>query len=242
MVISEEKTVGELAAEVPGAARIFEKYRIDYCCGGKHPVKTACQERGIALGVLSDELDRAAASKPEQADRDWNLEPLRDLIGHILLRHHGYLRTELPRIAELFAKVVNAHGKRQPVLLQVRQVFTALQEELDTHMMKEELILFPAIGKLESGLHSPFSSIYQPIARMEHEHDDAGAALLGMRRLTGDYKVPGDGCAAYRALFTAMVELESDLHRHIHLENNILFPRAARLERTSVPLPPGAAR
>lgn len=230
MVITEEKTIGELAAEVPGAARVFEKYGIDYCCGGKHPVKTACQERGIALEALEDELDQAAVSKPEPADRDWNTASLQDLIGHILLRHHAYLRSEMPRIAELFAKVVNAHGERQPVLFQVREIFTALHDELDTHMMKEELILFPAIGKLEGGLHPPVAAVDQPITRMEHEHENAGRALVEMRRLTRDYTLPGDACNAYRALFAALVALESDLHRHIHLENNILFPRAAKLE------------
>ena len=231
MVITEEKTVGELAAEVPGAARIFEKHGIDYCCGGKHPVKTACQERGIALETLEDELGQAAACTGEPADRDWNSASLQDLIGHILLRHHAYLRSQLPRIAELFAKVVNAHGERQPALFQVREIFTALDEELDTHMMKEELLLFPAIGKLDSGLHPPISSIDQPITRMEREHESAGAALVEMRRLTRDYAIPGFACASYRALFAALVELESDLHRHIHLENNILFPRAIEMER-----------
>ncbi|MBZ5590621.1 MAG: iron-sulfur cluster repair di-iron protein [Acidobacteriia bacterium] len=230
MVISEAKTVGELAAEVPSAARVFEKYGIDYCCGGKHPVKTVCQERGIALETLEDELDQAAASKPEPADRDWNTASLQSLIGHILLRHHAYLRSELPRIAELFAKVVNVHGDRQPVLFQVREIFTAMHDELDTHMMKEELILFPAIGKLESGMHPPASSIDRPIHRLEHEHENADRALVEMRELTRDYTIPNDAGSAYRALFAALVTLESDLHRHIHLENNILFPRAAKLE------------
>ena len=230
MVISEEKTIGELVAEVPGAARVFEKYRIDYCCGGNHPIRAACQERGITLETLEHELAQAAASKPEPADRDWNTAKLQDLIGHILLRHHAYLRSALPRIAELFAKVVNVHGERQPVLFQVREIFTALDEELDTHMMKEELLLFPAIGKLESGLHPPVPSIDRPISRMQHEHESTAEALVEMRRVTRDYAIPDFACSSYRALFAALVELESDLHRHIHLENNILFPRAAKLE------------
>ena len=150
MVITEEKTVGELAAQVPGAARVFEKYQIDYCCGGKHPVGTACRERGIALQTLADELEHAAAPKGEKNEQDWNTSSLRGLIGHILLRHHAFLRSELPRIADLFAKVISVHGERQPALFQVREVFTALREELESHMMKEELILFPAIGKLEA--------------------------------------------------------------------------------------------
>jgi regulator of cell morphogenesis and NO signaling len=237
MVISEEKTVGELAAQVPGAARVFEKYQIDYCCGGKHPVGGICRERGIALQTLVDELELAATPKAEKSDQDWNTASLRGLIGHILLRHHAYLRNEFPRITDLFAKVVNAHGERQPVLFQVREVFTTLREELESHMMKEELILFPAIGKLEAasvaGVRAPMCSIDQPIARMEHEHEVAGRAIAEMRLRTRDYSIPEEACNAYRALFDALVELESDLHQHIHLENNILFPRAAKLESTT---------
>ncbi len=237
MVITEEKTVGELAAQVPGAARVFEKYQIDYCCGGKHPVGTACRERGIALQTLADELEHATAPKAEKNEQDWNTSSLRGLIGHILLRHHAFLRSELPRIADLFAKVISAHGERQPVLFQVREVFTALREELESHMMKEELILFPAIGKLEAasltGVRAPMCSIEHPVARMEHEHEVAGRELAEMRQLTRDYAIPAEVCNTYRALFTALVELESDLHRHIHLENNILFPRAAKLETSA---------
>jgi regulator of cell morphogenesis and NO signaling len=242
MVISEEKTIGELAAEVPGAARVFEKYGIDYCCGGKHPIRAACQERGIALEALKEELEQATASQPEPADRDWNAAPLRDLIGHILLRHHACLRSALPRIEELFAKVVSIHGERQPVLFQVREIFTALHEELDTHMMKEDLLLFPAIGKLESGSHPPVSSIDRPIHRMEDEHESADRALVEMRRLTRDYAIPDFACSSYRALFAALRELECDLHRHIHLENNILFPRAEKLESREARTATGGSR
>ncbi len=234
MVITEDKTVGELAAHVPGAARVFEKYHIDYCCGGKHPVVTACRERGIALQALADELEHAVTPKAEKNELDWNTASLCDLIGHILLRHHAFLRSELPRVADLFAKVISAHGERQPVLFQVREIFTALREELESHMMKEELILFPAIGKLEAaslaGVRASVSSIEHPVARMQHEHEVAGRAVAEMRQLTRDYAIPAEACNAYRALFVGLVELESDLHRHIHLENNILFPRAAKLE------------
>jgi len=236
MVITEEKTVGELAAQVPGAARVFEKYHIDYCCGGKHPVGTACRERGIALQTLAQELEHAVTPKAEANELDWNTASLRDLIGHILLRHHAFLRCELPRIAELFAQVVCAHGERQPALFQVREIFTALREELESHMMKEELILFPAIGKLEAaaarGERASLCSIEHPVARMQHEHEVAGRAVAEMRHLTRDYAIPEEACDVYRALFAALVGLESDLHRHIHLENNILFPRAATLETT----------
>jgi regulator of cell morphogenesis and NO signaling len=235
MLISNEKTVGEIAAEVPAAARVFEKFGIDYCCGGKHPVEAACRERGIAPEQLFKALDDATAPKSEIADADWGTAPLRQLIEHILTRHHAYLKSEMPRIAGLFVKVVRAHGEREPVMAEVSEVFTMLKEELDAHMMKEEMILFPLIGKIEAAAGGPapahFCPIDQPIARMEHEHDDAGRALMQMRHLTRDYTIPDEACATYRALFAALEELESDLHQHIHLENNILFPRAAKLQR-----------
>jgi regulator of cell morphogenesis and NO signaling len=236
VVITQEKTVGEVVAQVPGAARVFEKYQIDYCCGGKHPVGSACRERGIALQTLAQELEHVATPKNERDVIDWNTASLRDLIGHILLRHHAYLRSEFPRIGDLFAKVVSAHSERQPVLFLVRDIFKVLRDELESHMMKEELILFPAIGKLEAasvaGVRAPMCSIEQPIARMEHEHEMAGRAIAEMRHLTGDYAIPQEACNAYRALFAALMKLETDLHRHIHLENNILFPRAAQLQST----------
>jgi regulator of cell morphogenesis and NO signaling len=234
MVISHEKTVGELAAEVPAAARIFEKHHIDYCCGGKHPVEAACRERGIALEALVDELEQASTPQLKADDCRWDEASLRDLMGHILFRHHSYLRSELPRIAELFAKVITAHSEREPALFQVREIFTMLREELDDHMMKEELILFPVIGKLEvaalKGVASPCGSITPPIASLESEHESAGRALLQIRHLTHDYTLPEEACNTYRAMFSALIELEADLHQHIHLENNILFPRAAKLQ------------
>jgi regulator of cell morphogenesis and NO signaling len=235
MVISNEKTVGELAAEIPAAARIFEKYGIDYCCGGKHPVEGACRERGIAPEQVLKELEQATAPKAEGADRDWTLASLRELIGHILAKHHTYLKAELPRLEQLFAKVVQAHGEREPRLAEANEVFGMLKEELDSHMMKEEMILFPAIARIEAPAPGARASaccgsIQHPIARMEHEHDNAGRALQQMRHLTFDYLIPDEACNTYRALFRGLEELEADLHQHIHLENNILFPRAAALE------------
>jgi len=230
MLRSSERTVGEMVVENPATARVFEKYGIDYCCGGKHSLDDACRESGVAPTVLLDEL-RQAALKPQPDERDWQNEPLLDLIAHIVSRHHAYLKSELSRIAELFAKVVRAHSQREPVLVEVSEIFGILKEELDAHLMKEEMILFPTIGKLEAGGSSGAPcSIEHPIARMEYEHESAGRALAQMRHLTRDYYIPDEACNTYRALFATLVELESDLHEHIHLENNILFPRAAALQ------------
>ena len=228
MLVSTEKTVGELAVESPAAARVFEKHGIDYCCGGKNLLKTACKDRGIEPEALLREL---AGSKPEPDARDWKTAPLRYLIDHIVARHHAYLKSELPRIADLFAKVVRAHGEREPRLAEVSEVFEVLKEELEAHLMKEEMILFPAIIRIETGSSTGAPcSIEHPIARMEYEHESAGRALAQMRHLTLDYHIPDEACNTYRTLFAALIELEGDLHQHIHLENNILFPRAAALQ------------
>jgi regulator of cell morphogenesis and NO signaling len=228
MLVSTEKTVGELAVENPVAARVFEKHGIDYCCGGKKSLETACNERGIAPEALLLEL---VASNPEPEERDWKTAPLHDLIAHIVMRHHAYLKSELPRIADLFAKVLRAHGEREPRLAEVSEVFEVLKEELDAHLMKEEMILFPAIVRIEAGSNAGVPcSIEHPIARMEYEHESAGRALAQMRHLTLDYYISDEACNTYRALFAALIELENDLHQHIHLENNILFPRASALQ------------
>ena len=227
MTLSSEKTVGELVVENPARARVFEKYGIDYCCGGKQPLDQACRERGIAAEPVIAELGQAGA-RPASGERDWNSAPLQELITHIVSRHHAYLKVELPRIFELFTKVVRAHGEREPRLAEAKDVFDVLKEELDTHLMKEEMILFPAIVRLETGADAgmPFP-IEHPIARMEYEHESVGRALAQIRHLTFDYHIPDEACNTYRALFASLNELEADLHEHIHLENNILFPRAA---------------
>jgi regulator of cell morphogenesis and NO signaling len=228
MLLSSEKTVSKMAVENPAVARVFEKHGIDYCCGGKNSLETACKERGIALESLLGEL---AASKPELEEHDWKTVSLRDLTTHIVTRHHAYLKSELPRIAALFAKVLRAHGEREPRLAEVSEVFEVLKEELEAHLMKEEMILFPAIVRIETGSSAGVPcSIEQPIARMEYEHESAGRALAQMRHLTLDYYISDEACNTYRALFAALIELEGDLHQHIHLENNILFPRAAALQ------------
>jgi len=225
--------VGELVAENPASARVFEKYGIDYCCEGKRSLDDVCRERAVAPAALLDELSQTAL-RPRPDACDWQNAPLRDLIEHIVSRHHAYLRSELPRIADLFAKVVRAHSEREPVLIEVSEIFGILKEELDAHLMKEELILFPTIVRLEAGVGLGAScSIEHPIARMEYEHENAGRALAQMRHLTRDYYLPDEACNTYRVLFVTLAELESDLHEHIHLENNILFPRAAALEARS---------
>ncbi|MBI3665629.1 MAG: iron-sulfur cluster repair di-iron protein [Acidobacteria bacterium] len=235
MILTANKTVGEIAAENPSAVRIFEKHGIDYCCGGGHPLEQACREKGLSAEQVLAEVEKAAA--PEEY-RDWTSAPLSELIDHIVARHHTYLKEELPALTQVIGKVIEAHGTNHGGSLRpLRTTLLGLKDELDLHMMKEEAILFPLIQQMETAEKSRGAlaaahcgSVNNPIRVMEHEHDSAAAALREMRQVTTDYTLPLDACNTYRGLFHRLQEMEADLHLHIHLENNILFPRASQLE------------
>ena len=239
--LNRELTVGEIAAQVPASIRVFERHRIDFCCGGKLPVSEACGARGLDPDAVLDEIDAESAQTATQQAEDtagWQSAPLGTLVDHILSTHHAYLKTHLPRIAGMMDKVLSAHGERHGDMLEpLAAGFFAMQEELDAHLMKEEMVLFPLIRKIEEasragqafgGYHC--GSVQNPIRVMVMEHDSAGDALAGMRQITGGYTAPPDACNTFRGLFFELQVLETDLHRHIHLENNILFPRAVKLE------------
>jgi regulator of cell morphogenesis and NO signaling len=231
MTVTVSETVGEIVAANPSSARLFERYGIDYCCGGSRPFAEACSEKGLSVEEFSREL--MTANAPAQ-ERDWRNAPLVELIEHIVGKHHTYLRIELPEIERKIYKVLAVHRERHGATLSaLRAVFGALKTELSEHMMKEERILFPMIQRMEatSSLAMPAGAIHHPIRVMEHEHATAGRALAEMRRLTNGFTPPDDACNTFRVLYRQIEELESDLHIHIHLENNILFPRAAELER-----------
>jgi regulator of cell morphogenesis and NO signaling len=222
--------VAALVLEQPARARVFERFEIDYCCGGKTPLRTACAERGLDVDVVLDALDRTATSGDD--DHDWSAASVTELCVHIVDRHHAYLRDELPRLGRLVDKVVNAHGGRHPELAEVAATFAAVASELEQHMVKEEQILFPACLALDdaAGGGFAFGSIASPIAVMLHEHDEVGAGLARLHALTDGYRPPADACNSYRAMLDRLRTLELDTHRHVHEENNILFPRAIELE------------
>lgn len=229
--------VGELAAQSLSAVRVFEKHGIDYCCGGKRPLDEVCSAKGLDVETVLRDLDAAEqACIPSQ--RDWNEVPLWELMDHIVSTHHAYLRTELPLIERAIAKVLDAHHQRHGALLApIANVFEALKLELEMHIQKEEVVLFPAVAQAERAAEAGrswtpprFGSFGHPIKLMEHEHDSAGHALAEIRRLTSDFTLPEGACNTFRALYAALAELERDLHLHIHLENNILFPRALAME------------
>ncbi len=239
MTMTAERTVRELALENTAATRVFEKLGIDYCCGGNKSLGDACRASNLSVDQVIDSLEMAEeAAHAAQKKRDWQNEPLADLIGHIKSTHHQYTHEEMARLLPLLNKVCSVHGKNHPELQQVRASFLSLVQELTSHLMKEEQVLFPYIVRMEEAviqreplLPSPFGSVQNPVTMMEHEHDSAGNALRDMRKASCGYVAPGDACISYQTLYKALADFEADLHQHIHLENNILFPRAIAMEK-----------
>jgi len=234
-----ETTVGKLALEIPGATRVFEKLGIDYCCGGGQTLGQACRAAGVSTDEAADALAEASrAASATTAARDWQAEPLFELLAHIRSTHHAYTRAEIARLGPLFDKVCAVHGENHPELGRLREVFSGLAGELTTHLMKEEMVLFPYIVRMEEAAMAkepvpppPFGSVRNPVAMMVNEHDGAGIALRTMRQISNGYAAPFDACISFRTLYQALTALEADLHQHIHLENNVLFPRAIEMER-----------
>ncbi len=239
MTVVIDKTVRELALENPSSTRVFEKLGIDYCCGGNQSLGEACRNANLSLDHVLDSLEKAnEADLAPYPQRDWQFESLAVLVAHIQNTHHQYTREEIARLRPLFEKVCSVHGKNHPELLETHRVFQNLAQELSAHMMKEEMVLFPHILRMEAAVTrketiapAPFGSIQNPVSMMEHEHDSAGSALRAMRQATNGYSAPADSCVSYQTLYRALAIFEADLHQHIHLENNILFPRAVAIEK-----------
>lgn len=239
MTVVLDKTVREVALENPSSIRVFEAFGIDYCCGGNRPLSEACQRANLSVDEVLASLAKAdEADLARQQQREWQSEPLSALIAHIQGTHHKYTREEIARLLPLLEKVCSRHGKNHAELFDVLEVFRSLAQELSAHMMKEEMILFPYMARLEAAAakkeklaSAPFGSVQNPVAMMEHEHDSAGDALRALREKTNGYSAPADACVSYQTLYRALAIFEADLHQHIHLENNILFPRAVALEK-----------
>jgi len=239
MTVTTEKTVREWALENPSATRVFEKLGIDYCCGGNRSLGEACRTANVKIDQVLESLETAGqAALASREERDWQSEPIAALIAHIQQTHHSYTRQEITRLGPLFDKVCSVHGKNHPELLQIRDTFQALAQELSAHLMKEEMVLFPYICRMEAAAaenqplaRAPFGSLQNPVSMMEHEHDSAGNALRAMKQASDGYTAPPNACVSYQTLYKALAKFEADLHRHIHLENNILFPRAVAMEK-----------
>ena len=219
-ILISETPVGQLAAGFPLATRVFARYQIDYCCGGGRPLAEVCKSRGLDADAVLEEIRKEiepAGTPPEK----WADAPLHALIDHIVLAYHVPLREELERLEGMARKVVRVHGDKDPERLHaLLKAFIDLKEELVDHMLKEEAILFPMIQR---GVGTGISG---PVAVMMREHNDAGASLQILRTLTDNYTAPEGACTTWRALWYGLEVLETTMHQHIHLENNILFPRA----------------
>jgi regulator of cell morphogenesis and NO signaling len=237
LMITREKTVAEIAVEMPRAAAIFEEFGIDYCCGGEKGLLEACQEANVSLAELEQALQEVRDARANADAVDWRSEPLHRLIEHIVNFHHQYVRRGLPRVDQLIGKVLAAHGQKHQELGQVQRHFHVVADELVRHMMKEEQVLFPYVIRLEEAARAKqpmpapmFGTVKNPVRMMRAEHDACGAEMKAIRKLTKNYDAPKEGCNSFRAAYAALEEFERDLHQHIHLENNILFPAAEQLE------------
>jgi len=230
-----EDTLGQILVKYPSLARVLEEEGVDYCCGGGKSLKRACEDLGKSSAELLDKLKAFVANENSVSVGNPAEMTLTELADHIERSHHVFLRTELPRLDAITAKVASVHGQNDPRLNAVRNHFVGLSEELMSHMIKEEEVLFPLIRELEqSGSNSSAhcGSIANPIRQMESEHKDAGSALSAICEFTDDYTPPRWACNTYRVMLDGFATLERDLHWHIHKENNILFPRAIKLENS----------
>jgi len=227
-----EKTIGKIAAEDYRKALVFKKFGLDFCCGGKKTLEQAANEKGISKEIIQKELDQLDQTTEDQ-DLNFDQWELSELIDHIINKHHQYVKTRLPEVKSILHKVVNVHGEAHPELIDLYHNFSWMDGELTTHLQKEEGVLFPYIKELENkkGIYTPQSeAINSAIPILEEEHEATAEYFINIRKLTSDYKVPTGACGSYRKLYSLLNEFEEDLKQHVHLENNILFPKAMKLE------------
>lgn len=231
-----DETLGEIAVKDLRKAEVFKKYGIDFCCGGKKTVKEACAEKGLDVTKIEQELQQADKS-PQARPLPYNEWSLDFLADYIVNTHHSYVKKTIPDLQAYSSKVAKVHGDVHPELHTINQLVNEVCGEMSSHMVKEETVLFPFIKQVVSvngngttaSSHKNFESIEGPIHMMEMEHEVVGRNLEEMRSLSNNYTLPEDSCASYAFLFKTLDEFENDLHLHVHLENNILFPKAMKL-------------
>lgn len=235
-LLEQKPTIGQLVTTDWRKAEVFKKYGIDFCCGGKKTLEEVCLEKGINSLFVEAELNEidGRAALPFNFNA-WDLDFLAD---YIVNNHHKYVQESIPFLTEVMAKVAMVHGPNHNELVQIKENVDELIDELTMHMQKEEFILFPYIKQLTSAIRfntpltpPPFGTIVNPISMMESEHRSAGDALKNIEALSNSFTAPADGCTSYRVLYAKLKEFQDDLHQHIHLENNILFPKAIKLEK-----------
>jgi len=240
MNFNDETKVKDIALSNPGARQILEDAGVDYCCGGGKSLHEACLHADVPVEEILNRLrENSKHVNPDEAN--WTLAPLSDLTRHIRERHHRYVREAVARVQPLLDKVVAKHGKNHSELTGIQALFAEVAREMIMHMQKEEQILFPYIAALEKATNSHgsveppfFRTVRNPIHAMMKEHDAAGELVTQIRKVSSEYIAPADACTTYKALYQDLREFEADLHRHVHLENNILFPRSVEMETAAV--------
>ncbi len=245
MSLDTTKTIAEFAVENPAAIEVFEKFKIDFCCGGNLSLEEACRNADADIGEVSEMVEKANGDRTMTAGAtkiDFTKMSLAALADYIVKTHHTFTRAETERITALLEKTCAAHGTNHGELLEIQRIFAALRLEIENHLLKEERMLFPYIALMESSLNfgqpvppAPFGSTRNPVKVMVNEHDAAGEHLREIRNLSNHFDVPADACMTFRTLYDALEAFETDLHRHIHLENNILFPKAIEMEASGKP-------
>ncbi len=239
----QEQTVAEIVSEHYRAAEVFRRYGIDFCCGGQARVAEVCARKGIDPARLQAELEAALSEKAEGSPdfRSWSASLLADYIEE---RHHTYVRDKLPMLRQYSEKVARVHGHAHPEVIRLARMVEELANELEQHLLKEERVLFPYVRQLVRArkgeaelVPPPFGSVQNPLSVMRHEHDHAGELMKQMRTLTNDFTPPEYACNTWRVLYQLLDEFERDLHLHVHLENNLLFPKAEALEKELLAAP-----
>jgi regulator of cell morphogenesis and NO signaling len=236
MTVTLDRTIRDIVAADYRAAAVFQRYNLDFCCKGTRTIEEACAEARIDAGEVLRGIEEAVA-KPDPTTPDFDSWDLSSLVAHIVDKHHGYVRRQMPVLLTHTQRIAEVHGTRHPELRRVAATFQAVANEMSSHMMKEEMMLFPYIVELADAARvgssrpdAPFGTVRNPVRMMEMEHESAGDAMAEIRRLTDGYAVPEDGCTTYRVCLQELEAFERDLHQHVHLENNILFPKAIALE------------
>lgn len=235
-----DRTIRDIAIETPGTTRVFEEYRIDYCCGGNKSFEEACSAAGVDPMAVAQKIDDVLKAQNSGEKKDsLDSKSLSEIIEYIVAKHHIFTVGEIERLIPLMDKVCARHGDQHPELYELKTNFTALADSLIPHLRKEEQVLFPYIQELESSIRNDyplipphFGTVANPIRMMMVDHEEDGKRLNIMRRITNEYTLPQDACPSFTALYAGLEDLERDLHRHIHVENNILFPEAIQLERS----------
>ena len=236
-MLTKEKTIGELVAEDFKAAEVFRKYKIDFCCKGNRTVEEACENKKVDPEQIYADLEKISEGKAGEID--FNSWPLDLLADYVEKTHHRYVEENTAVLIQYLNKLCKVHGSRHPELFEINQLFLESAQDLAAHMKKEELILFPFIKQMvatkRSGetLNTPhFGTVENPVSMMKHDHEVEGERFVKIAELTNNYQFPDDACGTYQVTFKMLEDFESDLHKHIHLENNFLFPKAIALEKT----------